>query len=156
MLEEALALAEELKLALAGEVERSRRERERLVALDPDRIFTGAAERAAFNAEVARLEAALAGALARTAAELGVTDVTLARLAARAPAAAEALSRLLEDVRASAAVLAELDRLNLAVAGRALACVQGYLAALDPSPAAYDRHGQRARGRTSSAHSRKA
>jgi hypothetical protein len=143
MLEEALATAHELRRALELEVERAQREREVLRTLDSDRLFAGAAARAGFNAEVARLESALAGALARAASAMGLSEVTLHRLAVKAPEGAAELARVLADIRSLAGALAELDRLNLMLAGRALACVQGYLTALNPSPAAYDRRGLR-------------
>jgi len=144
MLEEALANALELRRVLEQEVERARREREVLRTLDSDRLFASAAARAGFNAEVARLETGLAGALARAAGAMGLSEVTLQRLAMKAPQGTELLSQVLSDIRSLAGALAELDRLNLMLAGRALACVQGYLTALDPSPAAYDRRGARA------------
>jgi hypothetical protein len=144
MLEEALATAHELRRALELEVERARREREVLRTLDSDRLFASASARAGFNAEIARLEAALAAALARGAAALGLSEVTLHRLSLRAPVEAGELSQRLADIRALAGALAELDRLNLLLAGRAMACVQGYLNALNPQPAAYDRRGVRA------------
>jgi len=144
MLEECLATAHELRRALELEVERAQREREVLRTLDSDRLFAGAAARAGFNAEVARLETALAGALARAASALGLSEVTLHRLATRAPDGAAELARVLGDIRSLAGALAELDRLNLMLAGRALACVQGYLTALNPTPTAYDRRGLRA------------
>ncbi len=143
MLEEALATAHELRCALQREVERAQREREVLRTLDSDRLFAGAAARAAFNAEVARLESALAAALSRAAGAMGLSEVTLQRLALRAPQGAAELSKTLADIRALAGSLAELDRLNLLLAGRALACVQGYLTALNPAPSAYDRRGAR-------------
>ncbi len=146
MLEEALSTAAELRRTLEAEVERARHEREALRTLDSDRLFASAAARSAFNAEVARLESALAGSLARAAGALGLPEVTLPRLALRAPAAAAALAAALADIRSLASALAELDRLNLALAGRAAACVQGYLNALAPTPAAYDRRGLRAGG----------
>ena len=143
MFEEALATALELCRALEAEVERARREREVLRTLDSERLFASAAARAAFNAEVARLESDLASALARAAGALGLSEVSLQRLAVRAPEAAASLSKVLADIRALAGALAELDRLNLMLAGRALACVQGYLTALNPAPSAYDRRGAR-------------
>jgi hypothetical protein len=146
MLEEALSTTVALRRALESEVERARAEREVLRTLDSDRIFAGAAARAAFNARVAELEGRLASALSSAAGELGAAEVTLARLAERAPAETAALSRALGDVRALASALAELDRLNLMLAGRALACVQSYLTVLQPAPAAYDRRGARAAG----------
>jgi len=144
MLEEALATAVELRRVLELEVERARREREVLRTLDSDRLFASASARAGFNAEVARLETTMAGALARAAGAMGLSEVTLQRLAVKAPEGAAALSQALGDIRSLAGALAELDRLNLMLAGRALACVQGYLTALDPAPAAYDRRGARA------------
>jgi len=143
MLEEALAITVELRRALEAEVERARAEREALKSLDSDRIFASAAARAAFNAEVAQLESQLAAALRRAAGGIGVAEVTLAALAARSPGETAALTRALADVRALAAALAELDRLNLLIAGRAMACVQAYLNALQPAPSAYDRRGLR-------------
>jgi hypothetical protein len=143
MLEEPLAITVELRRVLEAEVARARSERETLKSLDSDRIFAGAAARAAFNAEVADLEAGLAAALGRAAGRLGVNEATLARLAEGAPAETAVLSRVLADVRALAGALAELDRLNLLLAGRALACVQSYLTALQPTPTAYDRRGGR-------------
>ena len=140
MLEESLAITVELRRVLEAEVERSRAEREALKSLDSDRIFAGAAARASFNAQVSDLESQLAAALARAAGRIGATDVTLAKLAERVPGETAAFSRVLADVRA----LAELDRLNLMLAGRALACVQSYLTALQPPVSAYDRRGLRA------------
>jgi len=144
MLEEALAIALELRRVLELEVERARREREVLRTLDSDRLFASAAARAGFNAEVAGLESALAGALARAAGAMGLSEVTLHRLAIKAPLGAAQLAEVLADIRSLAGALAELDRLNLMLAGKALACVQGYLTALDPAPSAYDRRGVRA------------
>ena len=144
MLEESLAITVELRRVLEAEVERSRAEREALKSLDSDRIFAGAAARASFNAQVSDLESQLAAALARAAGRIGATDVTLAKLAERVPGETAALSRVLADVRALAGALAELDRLNLMLAGRALACVQSYLTALQPPVSAYDRRGLRA------------
>lgn len=153
MLEEALAITVELRRVLESEVDRARTERQALKSLDSDRIYAGAAARSSFNAAVAELESRLAGALARAAgvdpaaSRSGQAEpkdqVTLERLAARAPGETASLSRVLADVRALAGALAELDRLNLLLAGRAMACVQAYLTALQPAPTAYDRRGAR-------------
>ncbi len=155
MYEEALATAEELRRAMEAEVDRSRREREVLRTLDSDRLFASAAARSAFNAEVARLESALAGALTRASGAAGPVAAGLRRLAVVAPEEAATLSATLADVRALAGSLAELDRLNLVLAGRALAFVQAYLTALHPSPSAYDRRGARSAGPSVTALSRK-
>jgi len=158
MLEEALATAQQLRRVLQQEVERAQREREVLRTLDSDRLFAGATARAGFNAEVARLETALAAALSRAAGAMGLSEVTIQKLERRAPEEAGRLATVLADIRALAGALAELDRLNVLLAGRALACVQGYLTALAPAPAAYDRRGGRAFGQVVtpiSAHSSK-
>ena len=146
MLEEALATAYELRDALQDEVERAQHEREILRSLDADRLFAGASARESFNAEVARLETALAAALKRTADAFGLDEVTIQRLARIAPADTARLGRVLDEIRAQAGALAQLDRLNVMLAGRAMACVQGYLTALNPAPAAYDRRGGRMAG----------
>ncbi len=143
MLEESIAITVELRRALEAEVERSRAGREVLKRLDAEGIFAGAAARADFNAVVAALESRLAASLARAVSGAGAAEVTLARLAQLAPAEAAAFSRVLGDVRGLAATLAELDRVNLLIASRAVSCVQGYLLALRPSPTAYDRRGAR-------------
>jgi len=142
-LENALEKAGDLRDALAAEVENARRERLLLRGLDVAGLFARAAQRGAFLAEVARIERELAIALSRATGTLGLTEVTIERLRAVAPREGEALARILSDVRALAGALQEIDRLNLQLAGRALACVRGYVEALRPTPRAYDRRGAR-------------
>ncbi|GAO04637.1 hypothetical protein [Anaeromyxobacter sp. PSR-1] len=137
-MDDVLAAAAALRDALRAEAARAAAVPEALRALDAPRILDGASARAGFNAQVAALQERLAAALARAAPG---GEATLARLRARAPRAADALGALLAEVRALATEIAERDRLNLALAARARACVQGYLAALCPCPAAYDRRG---------------
>jgi hypothetical protein len=143
-LEQALATAGQLRDLLAGEVESARAERHLLRSLDATGLFARAAQRGAFLCEVARLERGLATALARAADALGLEQVTLERLRLRSPKQGLALSNILSDVRALAGALQEIDRLNLQLAGRALACVRGYVDAVQPTPRAYDRRGTRA------------
>ncbi|HET9597701.1 MAG TPA: flagellar export chaperone FlgN [Anaeromyxobacteraceae bacterium] len=143
-LENALETAGRLRDALAAEVESARHERQLLRALDTKGLFSRAAQRSGFLAEVARLEQELAAALGRAARALGVGEVTLEALRARAPGPGGALARTLSEVRALAGALKEIDALNLQLAGRALACVRGYVDALQPTPRAYDRRGGRA------------
>ena len=130
MRDDALAIAAELRDALAAQAERARREREALRALDSESLQAYAAARSIFNATAARLERELARALGAPGAK-GATR-------------AAPLSRELADLRALAAALAEFDRLNMRLAQRALACVGGYLGALFPAPSAYNRRGLRA------------
>ena len=143
-LENALEKAGRLRDVLAQEVENARGERQLLRALDAGGLFARAAQRSAFLAEVARLERELAVTLSRAASSVGLTEVTLSRLRERAPREGAMLDDLLADVRALAGALQEVDRLNLQLAGRALACVRGYVEALQPRPRAYDRRGTRA------------
>ncbi len=144
-LENALETAGCLRDALAAEVENARGERQLLRKLDTGGLFARAAQRSTFLAEVARTERALVVSLSRAAGTLGMTEVTLERLRERAPPRqGQALTRVMADIRALAGALQEIDRLNLQLAGRALACVRGYVEALRPKPRAYDRRGTRA------------
>ena len=143
MLKRAVALADELNRILAAEVERARAEPAALRSLDAEAVFASATRRATFNGEVARIEEALAGALAACAASLGHGAVSLPRLAPHAPAQAAALGRILDEIRGHAGAVAELDAQNRSLAARALACVRGYLAALRPPTSSYDRRGGR-------------
>lgn len=143
-LENALEKVGQLRDVLAAEVENARGERQLLRALDTRGLFDRAAQRSAFLSDVARLEHELVVSLSRAASSLGVTEVTLARLRERAPREGGILTEMLADVRALAGALHEIDRLNLQLAGRALACVRGYVEALQPRPRAYDRRGTRA------------
>jgi hypothetical protein len=142
-LENALEKAALLRDTLASEVEKARDERQLLRKLDAAGLFARAAQRSAFLSDVARIERELAAALSRATGTLGLTEVTIERLRALAPRDGEALARILSDVRALAGALQEIDRLNLQLAGRALACVRGYVEALRPVPRAYDRRGAR-------------
>jgi glutathione S-transferase len=144
VLDEALDSAEKLCEALAGEVAAARGERHLLRSLDSQALLRRAAARAEFQAQLARLEGRLHDALASAAGRLGIGTVTIAALAEREPRGASALSRTFGEVRALAAALAELDRLNQILASRALRLVRSYVEAITPSPGAYDRRGGRA------------
>ena len=139
----ALEKAGDLRDALATEVENARRERLLLRDLDAGGLFARAAQRGAFLAEAARIQRELAVSISRAAGTLGPTEVTLERLRKDSPRQGEALSRIFSDIRALAGALQEIDKLNLQLAGRALACVRGYVEALRPAPRAYDRRGAR-------------
>jgi len=143
-LENTLETAGRLRDALTAEVEHARGERQLLRKLDTGGLFTRAAQRAAFLAEVAGIEHALVVSLSRAAGTLGMTEVTLERLRELAPRQGHALTQIMADIRALAGALQEIDKLNLQLAGRALTCVRGYVEALQPRPRAYDRRGTRA------------
>jgi hypothetical protein len=144
VLAEAVNSAELLREALAREVDAARGERQLLRSLDSHALLRRAASRADFQARVARLEEQLHGALASAAQRLGLPVVTLATLAEQEPEASATLSRVFGEVRALAAALAELDRLNQFLAARALRMVSSYVEAISPAPSAYDRRGLRA------------
>jgi hypothetical protein len=144
VLGDALDSAGALREALAREVEAARAERQLLRSLDSQALLGRAAARAEFQGRLARLEERLHGALAVAAERLGLTTVTLAALAEREPRDGATLTRIFGEVRALAAALAELDRLNHHLATRALRLVRSYVEAVSPSPGAYDRRGLRA------------
>ena len=156
MLEQALATAQRLKKVLEQEVERARHEREVIRTLNGERLFAGASARSAFNKEVGALEKRLGTELSHVAEKLGLAEASLTRLRLRLPDEAEAFCRVLSEVRALAGALCEIDRLNLTLAGRALACVQGYLTAMAPPTSAYNRYGGRLATRSIGAFSSKA
>lgn len=83
----------------------------------------------------------LGAALVAAASVLGVDRVSLDILYASGIHAASKVAQALSELRASAQALQEIDVLNQLLARRALACVRGYLSALAPQAAAYDRYG---------------
>jgi len=143
MLARAVEVARTLSRTLGAEVGRARAEREVLRTLDAEAVFASAARRATFNAEVARLGEELSQALRAAAAAAG-GELSMASLAARFPAEAAALRRVVAEIHEHTATLARLDQVNRFLAARALSFVNGYLGVLRPAPAAYDRRGARA------------
>jgi hypothetical protein len=143
VLDEAVRAAQELRDALAAQVEEARGERTLFRTLDAPALLARAMARSEFNSRVGRLEGALRTALTSAAERLGVAEVTVAAFASREPRGALALSRALGEIRSLASALAELDRLNQFLARRALRVVQGYVDAIAPAPSAYDRRGFR-------------
>jgi hypothetical protein len=137
----ALEVAEAMRRALETEVVRAREQRALIRKMDADGLLLRAERRAAFNTELAALELRLAEALRGAAEELGASEVTFDALAARAPRETAAVTSRLDEVRALAAALRELDGANRALAERALVYVRGHLGALVPKSAAYDRRG---------------
>lgn len=143
VLDEAVRAAEELRDALAAQVEEARGERALFRTLDAPALLARAAARSEFNGKVIRLEGVLREAMASAAERLGLADSTVAAFASREPRGAAAFSRAIGEVRSLASAMAELDRLNQFLARRALRVVQGYVNAIAPSPSAYDRRGLR-------------
>lgn len=140
-LERAIATSQTLKEALDGEVARAQGERVLLRKFDVEGLLARATLRGEFNAQVVNLEQTLADDLREAGRDLGLHEVTLGTLAARAPVQTAALSEVLGEVRALAGALTELDELNRRLAQRATACVRGYLSAVTGDPKGYDRHG---------------
>jgi hypothetical protein len=142
-LEQAVASAEVLRDLLEREVEGARRESRLLRRLDASGLLDRAARRSGFLVEAQQAGNTVANELRRAAASLNLRGITLEFLRTRAPAPGPALADLLAEVRTLSGTLSELDRLNRALATRALACVRGHVAALSPAPSAYDRRGGR-------------
>jgi hypothetical protein len=140
-LENAIALTNQIRDALRAELERARAERTLIRAMDVEGLLRRAAARAEWNALVNKRQAQLSTELGLAARVYGLTEVTVERLRAVAPAATERLAQGFAEVRALAAALAELDDLNRTLGQRALSFVRAYLSALSPRPAAYDRRG---------------
>jgi hypothetical protein len=151
MLEQAVSALDQLREVLQVEVENARQERQILRTLDARAIFARASERTAFVAQAARLEQQAASALGVVARALQLDEVSLARLRQKVPAEAIGLARVLDDIQALAGALQEIDRLNLFLGNRALTCVRGYVTAVSPLPAAYDRRGAFAAPQSSAA-----
>jgi hypothetical protein len=143
-LEHAAATAERLRDLLAREVEAARDASRLLRRLDVPNLLARAATRGAFLAEADRTGTFLAGQLEAAAPSLRPGAVTLDALRGLGSRDASRLADLLAEIRGLSATLAELDRLNAALASRALASVRAYVQALAPAPAAYDRSGGRA------------
>jgi hypothetical protein len=143
-LDRAVRAARRLRDALAAEVAEARGERLLLKRLDSQALFARATARAHFLAETTRLEREMALGLAQAAGTLELREVTVARLEEASPAEGGQLAAALDEIRALAAALREIDRLNASLAQRALACVRGYVDALAPAPRAYGRAGARA------------
>jgi hypothetical protein len=140
-LDTAIAKAEQLRDALANEVQRARGDRTLLRALDAAPLIESATQRAGFNALCARLQLEIAAELSLTADAHDLTEVSFASLSASSPESAALLALTFGEIRALAATLAKTDALNRSTAERALACVHGYLTAVALHPQAYDRRG---------------
>ncbi len=140
-LDTAITKAEQLRDALANEVERARGDRALLRSLDAEPLIKSAMQRAAFNALCARLQQEIAAELSLTADAQCLTEVSIASLSAFAPECAALLALTFGEIRALASALSKTDALNRSIAERALACVHGYLTAVALRPQAYDRRG---------------
>jgi len=81
----ALDVAQQLKAALAREIQRSREVRAVLRSMDARELLAQAALREAFNHHSRWLSSELARALTEHASSLGLSDVTLEQLKAQAP-----------------------------------------------------------------------
>ncbi len=145
-LRRAVELTEKIRGALAEEVERAREQRILIRTMNADALFLRAQARADFNVKLAEMERDLALALDAAGGALGLREITLEALRARAPGDGESLTATFAEVRALAGALHELDTLNRELAERALGFVRGYVNAVAGPPAAYDRRGAAAAG----------
>ena len=140
-LEHAIELTEKLRESLAAEIVVAREERVLIRKMDVDGLNARAALRTEFNTRTAGLMTELGKTLGAAAIDWGLTEVTMAALSAREPAAGRRIAAVLVEVRALAATLSQLDGLNRMLGQRALAYVRAHLAVISPRPAAYDRRG---------------
>jgi hypothetical protein len=140
-LENAIAITTQIRDDLRAEVDRARAERVLIRAMDVEGLLRRATARGDWNRLVNQRQSQLSSELALAARDHGLTEVTIDRLHAVAPAPTDRLALAFAEVRALAAALAELDDLNRALGQRALSFVRAYLGALSPRPTAYDRRG---------------
>jgi len=141
ILNRAISTTEQIRDSLAGEITVAREERILIREMDVDGLNLRAAKRAEFNQHLADLQRRLADELGEAARALGLAEVTLDGLKARAPGPGRRMTELLAEVRALASALSELDALNRMLGQRALTYVRAHLSALAPKPSAYDRRG---------------
>jgi len=139
----ALEALRRLRELLADEVERAREERRLLRGLDGTALMERASARSRFNAQLADAELAVASGLRTLAIRDGLTELSIADLRRIAPLDAPAFETALGEVRALAEALNDLDSLNRKLAIRAMRVVGGYLDAVTPRAAGYDRRGSR-------------
>jgi hypothetical protein len=140
-LEQTLTTAEKLKEALSSELERARDERRLLRTLDSARLMERAAKREHFNSSMVVLQREFQTNLETVGQRLGMNQVSVEALSQREPEASARLSVAVAEVRALAGALSELDALNRALGERTLGVVRGYISAIVPRTAAYDRQG---------------
>ena len=145
-LEEALAVSQELSVELAAEIERTRTARRALARLDSGVLFAHAAAREEFHAKMAGLQSELALALEKVGEALEISEVTLASITEKAPEHGARLAAVFGQIRRFAQELEELNRIHRELLEKGLACVNAYLAAMRPPPAAYDKRGVAASG----------
>jgi hypothetical protein len=140
-LELALDLATRMREHVQSELESAREQRVLVRKLDVQGLFERAQARGEFNVVLAQLQGELNAALKEVGAANGEGGISLATLRASSEPAAHDLAGALNELRASAQALQEIDSLNQILARRALACVRGYISALSPRADAYDRYG---------------
>jgi len=140
-LEHALDVATRMRQALQAELDEAREQRVLVRKLDVQGLFERARRRGEFNVKLAQMQDDLGAALDATAQVLGVQRVTLDVLHTSGILDASKVAQALSELRASAQALQEIDNLNQVLARRALSCVRGYISALSPRAAVYDRYG---------------
>jgi hypothetical protein len=140
-LEYALDVAIRMREALQAELSEARTQRVLVRKLDVQGLFERARQRGEFNVKLAQLQEELGAALSAAATVLGVERMSLDVLRTSGLLAASKVAQALSEMRASAQALQEIDNFNQVLAKRALACVRGYISALNPRADVYDRYG---------------
>lgn len=134
-----------LKALLEQEVLAARETREHVRRMDPAAVLERAEERTVFADRVRAEEAAVVEALTRAAAAHSLEPLRLDLLAPLDPDGVAAVRALLDETRALASALAELEELNGALLARAQQVLRAYIGALagGQASASYDRRGYR-------------
>jgi hypothetical protein len=126
---------------LEEELGRARAQTARLAALDGPAAFEYARSRETFTIRLAAHEARLLEQVGEAAQALGMSSFEVSEIRRRFPEPGARLFLKLAALGRAAAALRGQDARNLHLAGRARACVTGWLRALTGPAAAYTRRG---------------
>jgi hypothetical protein len=145
-LEDALTVCETLVGTLQAELTRGRQLGSALARLDGEGILNFVSARTTFIDDVGLLQNNLALHLAKAGRQLGVGEVTLGTLSAKAPEQAEELARAFSLIRELSHELKLHEQVHRQLLEKGLAIVNGYLSALRPAGSSYDRRGSMSQG----------
>jgi hypothetical protein len=145
-LDDALTSCDALVNALQAELTRGRQLGSALARLDGEGILNFVSARTTFIDDVGVLENELAAHLSRAGRQLGLAEITLSTLSAKAPEQAETLARAFSVIRELSHELKLHEQVHRQLLEKGLGIVNGYLAALRPAGTSYDRRGSMNQG----------
>jgi hypothetical protein len=145
-LDDALVVCDALSSALQAEIHRGRQLGSALSRLDGEGILSFVSARTTFIDDAGSMQNELAAHLARAGRQLGLTEVTLVTLSAKAPDQAEALARAFSLIRELSQELKLNEQVHRQLLEKGLAIVNGYLSAVRPAGSSYDRRGSMSQG----------